>query len=45
MKRTIYSLITLMIATIFNVAAQDKPASPKETVKATIDGTTNYFIG
>ena len=44
MKRTIYSLITLMIATIFNVAAQDKPASPKETIKATIDGANVEIV-
>lgn len=44
MKRTIYTLITLMIATIFNVSAQDKPASPKETVKATIDGANVEIV-
>lgn len=44
MKRTIYSLVTLMIATIFNVVAQEKPASPKETVKTTIDGATVEIV-
>ncbi len=44
MKRTIYSLITLMVITIFNVAAQEKPASPKETVKASIDGANVEIV-
>ena len=44
MKRTLYSLLTLMVITIFNVAAQEKPASPKETVKGSIDGSTIEIV-
>ena len=44
MKRTIYSLLTLMVATIFNVVAQEKAASPKVTVKSIIDGANVEIV-
>ena len=43
MKRTIYSLLALTFAIIFNVSAQ-KPASPKETVKGLIDGANVEIV-
>ncbi len=42
MKKTIYSILVLMLATFLSVMAQ--PASPKETVKGTIDGATVEII-
>lgn len=43
MKKTIYSLLVLMLVTFLSATAQ-KPASPKETVKGTIDGATVEIV-
>ncbi|MEK6780559.1 MAG: DUF2911 domain-containing protein [Bacteroidota bacterium] len=44
MKKTIYALLTLMAATFLCVSAQEKPSSPKETVKGTIDGANVEIV-
>jgi hypothetical protein len=44
MKKTFFTLVTLMIAMIFNVSAQEKPSSPKETVKGSIDGANIEIV-
>lgn len=44
MKKTFFALLTLMIAMVLNVSAQEKPSSPKETVKGSIDGANIEIV-
>jgi hypothetical protein len=44
MKKTFFALLTLMIAMVLNVSAQEKPSSPKETVKGSIDGSNVEIV-
>ncbi len=43
MKKSIYSLLVLMTVAFLSATAQ-KPASPKETVKGTVDGVSVEII-